>query len=262
MPVGQAHWRRAACINSDAEERHPIICLHMMPKSSRSFANLLPELCDQRVAIAPDLPGYGASDSLEGPASIEAYASWLWEFLDQTLPQSQAVNLLGYHTGSMIAVEAAAQQPERVNRIINISAPLFSAAEVAELGSFFQPIRLDESGTRFRVMWERIMKFRGPNMNLEMCAASLCDNLLGGEAYEDGHQAAFEHAPRYAQLLAQIPHEILVMNIADDLQAVTRRSESLLRNGSLQEHADWGNGFLELHAVAVARKILRFFDHR
>ncbi|GAB5415122.1 MAG: hypothetical protein Cons2KO_27250 [Congregibacter sp.] len=266
LPNGQAHWRQVRPPSSPASaglttgEKTPVACLHMMPKSSRSFQKLLPELAINRCAIAPDLPGYGASDALDDTPSVEGYAQWLWSFIDHTLGDETVVNLLGYHTGSMIAAEAAAQQPMRVERIVNVSAPVFSDAEARELEGFFQPIPLDDEGTRFRIMWERIMKFRGKGMTLEMAAASLSDNLLGGEDYEDGHRAAFAHSPRYAQLLGELPHRLLVMNIKDDLYAVTQRCEPLLKNGLLREYSDWENGFLESHPDAVGREVLSFFD--
>ncbi|HBO12387.1 MAG TPA: hypothetical protein DD491_06350 [Halieaceae bacterium] len=160
----------------------------------------------------------------------------------------------------MVAVAAAGQRPGEVARLVNISAPLFTPEEVAELHAFFAPLPLDEAGTRFRIMWERILRFRGPGMTLPMAAASLADNLRAGEDYEEGHRAAFDHTAAYARELAALSHPLLVMNINDDLVSQTRRVDALLANGERRDYPDWGNGFLELWPEAVAAELLAFLD--
>lgn len=258
VPGGQAHWRRAGRHDS---AKAPVICLHMVPKSSRSFDRLLPELARDRIALAPDLPGHGASDPLANGerASVDGYARWLWALLDN-LALPEPIDLVGYHTGAMVAVAAATRQPERVRRIVNLSAPAFTDDEVAALLDYFRPITLDEAGTRFRVMWERILHFRGPGMDLPMCARSLGDNLLAGEDYEEGHRAAFEHAADYLEELQGLPHPLRVMNIADDLFEQTRRIDPWLNNGKRRDYPQWGNGFLELHPREVAAELRDFLD--
>jgi pimeloyl-ACP methyl ester carboxylesterase len=64
--------------------------------------------------LAVDLPGHGRS---EGPPipTVEAMAQWLFGFLEKTSLEKIAV--VGHSMGSLIAVECAAQQPQRVERI-------------------------------------------------------------------------------------------------------------------------------------------------
>lgn len=257
ISTGQAHLREAGADG----DRPPIVCLHMVPKSGRSFARLLPLLADGRRAIAPDLPGYGDSDPPTDPASVSIadYAAATWDVID-ALALPRPVHFVGYHTGAMVAVAAASRRPGEVARLVNISAPLFTPEEVAELRAFFAPLPLDEAGSRFRIMWERILRFRGPGMTLPMAAASLADNLRAGEDYEEGHRAAFDHAAAYARELGALSHPLLVMNIDDDLVTQTRRVDALLANGERREYPDWGNGFLELWPEAVAAELLAFLD--
>jgi pimeloyl-ACP methyl ester carboxylesterase len=255
VSCGQAHWRYAG-VEGPA---NPLICLHMVPKSSRSFAALLPHIARDRISLAPDLPGHGASDPLRDPASVQGYAQWLWELLDAHFP-GQAVDLLGYHTGAMVAVAAAQARPTAVGKLVALSAPAFSDEEIAEFREFFAPIPLDEEGTRFRIMWERIQRFGGPGTTLKMAAASLSDNLLAGEDYEEGHRAAFDHAKTFLGQLSTLEHRVLVINIADELEKHTRRIDPFLRNGWRKDYPQWGNGFLELEPEAVAREVLAFLD--
>jgi pimeloyl-ACP methyl ester carboxylesterase len=252
----QAHLRQAGKDSAQAA----LVCLHMVPKSSRTFARVLPWLARDRLVVAPDLPGYGESDVLDQatPVSVEDYADFIWAVLDRLGLKS--VSFIGYHTGSMVAVAATRQRPDRVQRLINISAPVLTREEVGSMLEFFRPIPLDEEGTRFRVMWERILRFRGPDMNLEMCAESMADNLRGGEQYEEGHRAAFENSARYQDSLGRIEQPLLVMNIRDDLYEHSRRVDPLLRNGERRDYPQWANGFLEASPEAVAREMLGFLN--
>ena len=253
---GQMHLRSAG----RATDKPAIVCLHMISKSGRSFARLMPQLARQRLVIAPDYPGYGESDHPPAvPAvSIEDYTRAVWEVIDHF--ELSRVNIVGYHTGSMVAVEAAHQRPHAVERLINISAPIFTPQEVADYHQYFAPIPLDEQGERFRIMWQRIMHYRGPGMTLEIAAESMAENLRGGDHYEWGHRAAFHYTEAYARKLSRLPQPVLVMNINDDLYRHSRRADALLKNGRRRDFPDWGAGFLDLWPGQVAAVMLDFFD--
>ena len=67
--------------------------------------------------LAPDLPGHARS---EGPPleSVEALADWLLALLDAA-GVDRAV-LVGHSMGSLVALEAAARAPRRVERLVMI----------------------------------------------------------------------------------------------------------------------------------------------
>lgn len=252
---GQLHCRSAG--SPDAAET--VVCLHMSPKSGRSFAGLMPHLAAQRRVLAPDYPGYGESarPPAEPAVSIDDYAEAVWQCIDAL--GSGVVHLVGYHTGSMVAAAAASQRPAQVRSIVSISAPIFTEAEVEQLQQTYAPIELDEAGKRFRTMWERILFHRGPGMTLEMAADSLAENLRGGEAYEWGHRAAFNFASRYRELLEQLEQPMLVINPNDDCYEQTRRVDRLLRNGKRIDFPHWGHGFLQAYPNDAAEVMNAFF---
>ncbi len=65
--------------------------------------------------LAVDLPGHGFSDGPPLP-TVESMAEWLLALLDAAGVQRAA--LVGHSMGSLIALEAAGQAPERVSRLV------------------------------------------------------------------------------------------------------------------------------------------------
>ena len=251
---GQIHCRIAG---NATRAKATIVCLHMSPKSSQSFKDAMPYLANEYLVLAPDYPGYGESERppAEPHVTIEDYAEAVWHVVDAL--GSRPVVFVGYHTGSMVAVEATHQRPDDVRGVINLSAPIFSDAELAHFNEYFSPIPLDREGNRFKIMWDRVIEYSGPEMTLEMAAESFAENLRGGEAYEWGHRAAFAYAKTYEARLAAMPHPFLLMNLADDLHDQSLRADPLIKNGRREEFA-WGHGFLHAFPQEAAKVILDF----
>ncbi len=232
----------------------------MSPKSGRSYHDVLPYLAVHRMAIAPDYPGHGESDPppAEPHVTIGDFAENVWRVVDALA--SGPVHLLGYHTGSMVAVEATTQRPGDVLSVINISAPVFTADELAELGNTYSPIPIDEDGTRFRILWERVLQHRGPGMTLAMAAASFAENLRAGDDYEWGHRAAFAYADSYKRKLGDIEQPILVINPADDCFEQSKRADEIMQNGQRIDVPHWGHGFMHAYPRDAATMILEFVN--
>lgn len=256
-PHGQIHCRVAI---PEKAVKAPIVCLHMSPKSGKTFQDALPYLAADRIALAPDYPGHGESDPppAEPHVTIEDFAKSAWSVVDAI--GGGPVHLLGYHTGSMVAVEFAYQRPADALSVISIGAPVFTAEEQAELDDEYSPIPIDEEGTRFRIMWERVLHHRGPGMTLQMAAASFAENLRAGDDYEWGHRAAFAYAPSYNRRLAEIEQPILVMNPSDDCHEQSIRADALMKNGRRIDFPQWGHGFLNAFPAEAARAILDFIE--
>lgn len=147
-----------------------------------------------------------------------------------------------------------------MRKLINISAPILSAQEADDFKEYFAPIPLDKTGIRFTTMWERVIQYRSPGMTLEMAATSMAENLRGGDAYEDGHYAAFNYSQQYKKNLGKIGQPLLVMNLGDDLCEHSRRVDAYLNNGKRVDYPDWGHGFLELWPDQAAEVMLSFFN--
>ena len=252
---GQLHCRIA---HNNSSAARPVVCLHMSPKSSWLFADLLGPLSAKRTALAPDYPGHGESalPPADPHVTLEDYAREVWTTIDALL--DTPVHLVGSHTGAMVAVEAAHQRPNDVVSIVSHSAPILTDEEAAQFEKRYGPIPLDDAGTRFKILWERVHHHRGPNMPLTLCAESFAENLRAGDAYEWGHRAAFAYAATYRERLAQTTQPILLLNPNDDMHEHSKRADALMQNGQRLDKLDWGHGFFSVHAQETADLINDF----
>lgn len=242
---GQMHYRMAGTPGN----KNTLLCLHQSPKSSREFIRFMDVAAQDRHIVAIDSPGHGESDVPDSPIGIDGYAKEIWSAIDAL--GLGKVDILGHHTGAKVATEMAYQRPESVGGIVMVSALVLSAEEREGFKSMFQPIPLDEAGTRFSHMWAQALKYRGPDVSLEMLANSMAENMRAGEAYEWGHQAAFEYNTVFADRVRELTHKITVLNPADMLFEYTPRVGPLLQNGEVIDLPQWGSGFMDVDPVGA-----------
>jgi len=98
----------------------PIVLLHGLGSSHRSFDLVVPRLSKKRQVLAVDLLGHGNSDrearDFSGTAQAEALVQVMTEMrLDRAV-------LVGHALGGRVAVRAAASIPERVEKLVLIAA--------------------------------------------------------------------------------------------------------------------------------------------
>jgi pimeloyl-ACP methyl ester carboxylesterase len=250
---GQMHCRMAG----EASDKNTLICLHQSPKSTREFIPFIKIAANDRRVVGVDNLGHGESDVPDGPVGIEGYARAVWAVIDAL--DLGRVDLVGYHTGTKVAAEMAWQRPDNVGRIVMISALVTTEKERDAFKSDFQPVPLDEAGTRFTRIWERSLHYRGPGVTLEMLASSLAESVRAGDAYKWGHDAAFEYSEVFPERLASLPHPVTVLNPKDMLFDYTNRVRPYVKNGVVIDHLEWGGGFLETDpsgAVAAVKAAL------
>jgi pimeloyl-ACP methyl ester carboxylesterase len=117
---GQLHVRTAFPTTGGFDEQVTLICLHPVDASSRAFSRFLPELADSRSVYAPDLPGYGESDSSPGRSVADAATAISDLANDLRLRQ---IDLLGVQYGAEVALELAAARPALVRRLVLAGVP-------------------------------------------------------------------------------------------------------------------------------------------
>src|ERR1035438_7756992 len=83
----------------------PLLLLHGIGGSWRSWSPVLDDLADEREVIAVDLPGFGASAPLAGPTTIGTLADAVSEFLSAN--RLHAVDAVGSSMGARLVLELA-----------------------------------------------------------------------------------------------------------------------------------------------------------
>ncbi len=112
---GQLHVRTAFPTTGGFDEQVTLFCLHPIDASSRTFSRFLADIADVRSVYAPDLPGYGESDS--SPARGIADAAMAIDDLAKDLRLRQ-FDILGIQYGAEVALELAAARPELIRRLV------------------------------------------------------------------------------------------------------------------------------------------------
>lgn len=195
-PYGQIHYRRAGPDGA----RSPLVLLHPCPGSGYLFEAFMEEMGRDRTVIAPDLPGFGASDA--PPA---------------------APGIMGYNAGGSVAVEMARQQPNAVRKIVLIGASMLPAAERADISKRFVALGPDERaagvGSNWSVFKTHFWKM-GPDLvrtwNIYL------DAQKNPEVSAWGIRAAVDYD--LGADLAVISQPVLVLKSADDLAEYTPRA--------------------------------------
>lgn len=102
-------------ITAGDASRPAVLLLHGSPSSARMFRGVISELSSVAHVIAPDLPGFGASDPLPEP-SFPAIGRAMTELLEQLSIGPRYIYLHDY--GAPVGLHIALQDPERVLGLI------------------------------------------------------------------------------------------------------------------------------------------------
>ncbi len=116
-------------VGHDSGDEEPLVLVHGLGGQWQNWLENIPRLAQDRRVIAMDLPGFGVSPEADGvEISIPQYARWVNGLCDR-LGLGQ-VELIGNSMGGYVAAEVAIQFPERVSRLVLVSAAGISSAEV------------------------------------------------------------------------------------------------------------------------------------
>lgn len=134
----------------------PLMLLHMAPRSSDEFLEIMPLLAQEWQAIAMDLMGLGDSDRPPREYSVTDYAKNAIALLDEL--GIKQCSVLGSLTGGYIAGAIAVAYPERVNKLILCNVPGFDRDEQEKiLQKYAAGFDLKEDGSHLMARWKARM---------------------------------------------------------------------------------------------------------
>jgi pimeloyl-ACP methyl ester carboxylesterase len=112
-------------------DREPVVLVHGLGGQWQNWLENIPRLAQERRVIAMDLPGSGLTPEPEDEEiSIPGYGRCVNALCDEL--GLGKVHLVGNSMGGFIAAEVAIQFPERVARLVLVSAAGLSSAETLQ----------------------------------------------------------------------------------------------------------------------------------
>lgn len=257
---GQLHYRMAA--SRAADQQPPLLCLHQTPSNSGDWVPVMEHLAANRTVIAVDTPGYGMSDAPPEPASIEDFAQIMAQFMtdmaERGIVPSGPFDVMGFHTGSLIATQLARTLPERVRKMVVFGLAAYPAElrekKLAQLLEAFPPPGPDL--THVEKLWSIIGELSDPRISWEERHTSMAECLRLGSRMPWGYIAVYRFD--FLGAMAQVAQPVLVMNPQDDLWEATLASSHVFPNGRRIDLEGVKHGVLKLETNRVVTEIETF----
>lgn len=255
-PFGQIHWRM---VEPQQEPTEPdLYCLHPAPFSGLAFTSIMPFLAQNRRVIAPDFPGYGGSDSFKLEPSIREYSKAMMAVVED-LSLEAPVDVTGFHTGNMVAIEMALENPGRVRKMALVDVPAFDPETRSKfLPTAGKPFEITPDLKCLEAAWDvgmtKRLESQGPDRSFEMFVEQL--------RHGTGKNAAFHAAFSYdvEGRLPLVSSSALILASQSGLLEASRRAATLIPSAKLIERLDIKRAVLDEAAAETATEILRFID--
>jgi pimeloyl-ACP methyl ester carboxylesterase len=133
-------------------EGEPLLLLHMNPRSSDEYRELMAIFAKTRRVIAMDLMGFGDSDKPPRMYTIADYAKTVIALLDEL--GIEKTSIFGNHTGAFIAGEFAAAYPDRIDKLILGNVAGFGQDGKSELFRRFEEgFKIEADGSHLMKRW-------------------------------------------------------------------------------------------------------------
>ena len=95
----------------------PVLLLHGITRSLDDWTEQHELLGDRYRLYSVDLPGFGGSDPLAGPHTLDAYAAFLESYLD-AVGETDPVHVVGNSLGGAVAMRLGVRAPHRVASLV------------------------------------------------------------------------------------------------------------------------------------------------
>lgn len=213
-PFGQVHYQDVAPANPTGL---PLLLIHQAPMSLRQFDNVYGPLARRGIrSISLDIPGFGQSSPPDFVPTCDDYASMVPAVLDH-LGLEQA-DLLGHHTGAMVATAAALHFGNRINNlIINGPFPMTDeerAGFLARNKTGEQEFEYKSDGTHVQKSFLGRYRMYGEGVDPKLITRYVAEKFIGLGPFWYGHHAAFQY--NHNEALPKIKHRTLLLTNTGD----------------------------------------------
>ncbi len=254
-PFGQIHvWS-----TPKVAETPPLVLLHPSPYSGAYYADLMAALAPHRQTLAIDTPGFGASTPPPDLIELDDYAHALGQALDGLGLGDGPVDVLGFHTGAMLAVALGLQRPRAVRRLVLAGLPFFvGEAREAAYRTMARPPALAEDGRHLLDYWEHIVVQRHPDVSLAKAQQRYNDFA---PSFPEGWRAyhALYRYPAETRI-PELAQPVLLLLIHEVLLPGTLAAEPLFQRSRRIDLPDLGKNAFDLAPEILAAAIGPFLD--
>ena len=257
---GQMHFREAG-------QRRPgsptLILLHQNPSSGFEYEPLMAALADRRHVIALDTPGYGMSDKPPAPQAIGGYARAFADGianLDRDGAIAGQVDLYGFHSGTLLAIDLAIRLPEKVRRLGLTGIPMYPPEQRAErLQAALNPPMPDESGAvvlgQLAQLWDYIVVQRDKQVPLARAMLTFSDKTFALERMHWVYRAVWAYDYARLSLLRQ---PVLLLQPHEQLLAASLAAAKLIADVTICEFPDLDREIFDIAPERLADELHRF----
>lgn len=204
---GQVHYRRMPA------EGPPLVFLHQTASSSAMWEAVMRRLAGTCDMVALDTPGFGGSYDPEEVPCIGYYTGVMREALDGL--DIDRYHLCGHHTGVCVAVELAAEDPERVLSLGMIGPVQLTQAERDEFRKHFStPFAPTADGSYLKQTFDYLAGL-GADGNLELHHRETVDTLRAWRGRVQAYNAVWDQD--FPALLDRVRCPTLFMAAEDDV---------------------------------------------
>ena len=249
---GQVHGRMLPAQNDAGNA--PLLCLHPAPSSGLYFSTAMPLLNTDRQVIAPDYPGYGGSDKQAGPLSIADYAAAMLEVIEGASLDTP-VDVLGFHTGCLVAVEMAHARPDVLRRLVLCDIPYFTAEQQDSFrDKMTQPMPVSADLESLAAPWAFNVGGRINDGPLERAFELFAEHCRAGTRDWYAFDAAFRYdcEGRFGSLSTNVT----CLATQSGLHEPTVVAASVLPNATYVDVTEVTTAVFESGAEAIAKRIL------
>jgi pimeloyl-ACP methyl ester carboxylesterase len=200
------HWVELG----DARGPAPLLLLHGLYDSHRTWKHVAPDLAADRRVLVPDLPGHGLSERPDASYELVWHARVVAHWLD-SLGVGE-VDIVGHSFGGGVAQMLLRECPERVRRLVLVASGGLGREIRAALRLASMPVVVETFGQPFMGIGTYLVLLRNPAFTKEDIRELATMNAEPGSArafartvrdiidWRGQRRAFFDHAHELAQL--------------------------------------------------------------
>ncbi len=258
---GYAPWQYGLVhFHDNGVKGEPLLLLHQAPMSARQFAAVYAPLGRRSIrAIGIDTPGFGLSDPTPFVPAVADWVPALTAVMDHL--QIAQCDVLGHHTGALLATELALLAPTRVrNLIINGPFPInederktrLEKVKTNEIDFVYQP-----DGSHLTEGFMRRFTMYGPGADPKLITRMVVEKFQGFGPFWYGHHAAYRYD--HAATLARLKHRALLFtNTGDTIYDLAQRARRIRPDLAYAELQGGGIDIVDQQPEAWCDVVARF----